>query len=201
MFYDCTSLTVAPELPATTLAQNCYIGMFRGCTSLTTAPELPATTLADWCYASMFHSCSNLSKAPELPATTLALACYSNMFKNCRSLLIAPELPATILVDGLEESGGSGCYESMFQGSTNLMVAPKLFATTSKKRCYWDMFNSCKKIDSITCLLTDNSAYECTKNWLNGVAASGTFTKAASMEGWSEGASGIPTGWEVKDAT
>jgi hypothetical protein len=34
MFRGCTSLTTAPELPATTLASNCYHGMFQGCTSL-----------------------------------------------------------------------------------------------------------------------------------------------------------------------
>jgi len=35
--------------------------MFRECTSLTTAPELPATILSHLCYSSMFYGCSNLS--------------------------------------------------------------------------------------------------------------------------------------------
>ena len=34
MFDGCTSLTKAPVLPATTLAQKCYFGMFSGCSSL-----------------------------------------------------------------------------------------------------------------------------------------------------------------------
>ena len=34
MFSICTSLTQAPELPATTLAASCYRSMFSGCTSL-----------------------------------------------------------------------------------------------------------------------------------------------------------------------
>ena len=34
MFYGCTGLTTAPELPATTLAQGCYANMFYDCTSL-----------------------------------------------------------------------------------------------------------------------------------------------------------------------
>ena len=34
MFHSCTSLTTAPALPATTLAQSCYDNMFGGCTSL-----------------------------------------------------------------------------------------------------------------------------------------------------------------------
>ena len=60
MFYNCTSLTKAPALPATTLATSCYMGMFYNCTSLTQAPALPATTLATSCYRSMFDSCSGL---------------------------------------------------------------------------------------------------------------------------------------------
>ncbi len=83
MFNGCTSLTTAPELPATTLAIECYYGMFSGCTSLTAAPELPATTLASYCYASMFSGCTSLTTAPELPATTLASYCYARMFTNC----------------------------------------------------------------------------------------------------------------------
>ena len=35
LFQNCTSLTSAPELPATTLEQACYAHMFQGCTSLT----------------------------------------------------------------------------------------------------------------------------------------------------------------------
>ena len=35
--------------------------LFQNCTSLTTAPELPATTVADMCYSNMFEGCSSLS--------------------------------------------------------------------------------------------------------------------------------------------
>ena len=86
MFQGCTSLVTAPELPATTLAENCYNCMFYDCKSLTTAPELPATTLAFYCYNSMFYGCTSLTTAPELPATTLVSYCYSFMFKDCTSL-------------------------------------------------------------------------------------------------------------------
>ena len=99
MFNGCTSLTSAPELPATTLANSCYYNMFYNCTSLTTAPELPATTLVNYCYSGMFSGCSSLTTAPELPATTLAQSCYSSMFFRCTSLTSAPELPATTLAN------------------------------------------------------------------------------------------------------
>lgn len=34
LFKNCTSLTTAPDLPATELASNCYNHLFSGCTSL-----------------------------------------------------------------------------------------------------------------------------------------------------------------------
>ena len=61
MFYLCSALEKAPELPATTLADDCYSGMFMKCTSLGKAPELPAKELTDNCYAYMFNGCTNLN--------------------------------------------------------------------------------------------------------------------------------------------
>ena len=89
IFYGCTSLTTAPELPSTTLAQSCYVSMFYGCTSLTTVPALPATTLAWFCYENMFYGCSSLTTIPSLPATTLAFICYSNMFNGCTKIKLS----------------------------------------------------------------------------------------------------------------
>ena len=86
LFEDCTALTSAPDLPATTLAMECYDGMFRNCTSLESAPKLPATALADYCYNSMFYGCTNLTSAPELSATKLTKRCYCNMFNGCTNL-------------------------------------------------------------------------------------------------------------------
>ena len=127
MFEGCTSLTTAPELPATTLASNCYSNMFGGCTSLTTAPELPATTLAPACYSNMFSGCTSFTTAPELPATTLADSCYASMFNGCTSLTTAPELPATTLA--------LGCYRFMFSGCTNLNYIKCLATDISASNC------------------------------------------------------------------
>ncbi len=138
LFWSCTSMTQAPELPATTLAYSCYYGMFSGCTSLTQAPELPATTLAESCYDGMFSGCTSLTQAPELPATTLAESCYDGMFEGCTSLTQAPELPATTLADG--------CYGRMFEGCTSLTQAPELPATTLADGCYFFMFEGCTSL-------------------------------------------------------
>ena len=138
MFAGCTSLTTAPSLPATTLANYCYFAMFVGCTSLTTAPSLPATTLANYCYSAMFKGCTSLTTAPSLPATTLAHSCYNNMFRECSNLTTAPSLPATTLADY--------CYSAMFEDCTSLTTAPSLPATTLARSCYRAMFLVCSSL-------------------------------------------------------
>ncbi len=151
---------------------------------------LPATTLTNYCYQDMFNGCTNLTKAPALPATTLASSCYSTMFFGCTNLTTAPALPATTLA--------SYCYQRMFQGCTNLTTAPELPATTLASSCYRNMFNGCTKLNSVTCLATNISAGLALDNWLSGVAATGTFTKAEGMTSWElNSASGIPAGWTV----
>lgn len=63
-----------------------FCNLFKNCTVLASAPELPATTLANECYSSMFEGCGNLINAPALPAETLADRCYSWMFSGCLRL-------------------------------------------------------------------------------------------------------------------
>ena len=75
LYQGCSVLTSAPELPATTLADECYYGMFYGCTSLTATPELPATKLADYCYASMFADCTKLSTVTMLAPSDQITSC------------------------------------------------------------------------------------------------------------------------------
>ena len=195
-------------LPATELSVDngygVYEGMFRNCTSLITAPSvLPATALESGCYYRMFSECESLVNAPELPATTLAMSCYNSMFQDCTSLTSAPELPATTLA--------SSCYYGMFQNCTSLTSAPELPATTLAEGCYVNMFRDCTNLNYIKCLATDISATNCTYHWVGTtdprqinmitVAPTGTFVKAPSMESWTSGINGIPTGWTVQDAS
>ena len=153
MFFGCTALTTAPELPATTLANGCYQQMFYGCTSLTTAPALPATTLATYCYNNMFYGCTSLTSAPALPATTLAQSCYDSMFNGCTSLTSAPALPATTLAQS--------CYNNMFSGCTSLTSAPALPATTLADYCYQSMFDGCTSLTTAPALPATTLAESC----------------------------------------
>ena len=193
MFDTCTSLTSAPELPATTLADSCYYYMFAECSSLTSAPELPATTLAGDCYDSMFYGCTSLTSAPTLPATTLASYCYNGMFAECSSLTSAPELPATTLANR--------CYQYMFRNCTGLTSAPELPAATLSNYCYNNMFDGCTNLNYIKCLATNISATDCTYNWVNGVSSTGTFVKSPGIteNDWGRGKNGIPGNWTVEN--
>ena len=112
LFRNCTSLTTAPELPATTLSTECYRQMFQRCTSLTQAPALPATTLETYCYDSMFNSCTSLTTAPELPATTLATGCYKQMFSGCSNLNYVKALFTDISTEGCLNSWLNGVSET-----------------------------------------------------------------------------------------
>ena len=112
MFFGCTSLTIAPSLPATTLAGYCYRFMFYGCTSLTAAPSLPATTLEGYCYRSMFYGCTSLTTAPSLPATTLASYCYYNMFQGCTKIKLSSTASGTYTKSYRIPKSGTGTMAS-----------------------------------------------------------------------------------------
>ena len=199
LFQNCKAITSAPDLPAETLADDCYSFMFEGCTSLKTAPKLPATTLAGHCYFRMFLGCTSLETAPTLSAETLETSCYGYMFSGCTSLKTAPELQATDLF--------VGCYEGMFQGCNSLESAPELPATTLAIQCYAYMFQNCANLSSVTMLapsdqIKNNS--DCCLYWLDGA---GTRAKSRKLTVLDEAAYNmlvskkyLPAIWK-KDAT
>lgn len=120
---------------------------------------------------------------------------FYQLFKNNTKVVNAENLslPATTLVDS--------CYNNMFYGCTSLTTAPELPATTLAKDCYRRMFSGCNLLNNVKCLATDISASFCTLQWLQNVAASGTFVKAASMTSWTTGVDGVPNGWTVESAS
>ena len=176
-----------------TIVTSKYLrGLFKDSTKLVDASGLiiPKGDQNALCME-MFSGCTSLVAAPKLPHDVLAYNCYNQMFKNCTSLTTAPELPSKTLM--------ASCYKSMFEGCTKLTTAPVLPAIQLVDNCYEQMFKGCKLLNYIKCLATDISATNCTSNWLNNVAASGTFVKDETMTSWSTGTSGIPSGWTVQD--
>lgn len=128
-----------------------------------------------------------------LPATTLANGCYYHTFKGCTSLVNAPQLPATTLE--------TQCYDFMFDGCTSLVTAPELPAETLASSCYNYMFNGCTNLNYIKAMFTTTPSTSYTRNWVNGVASSGTFVKNSTATWTTTGVNGIPTGWTVETAS
>ena len=56
--------------------------MFSCCASLTQAPALPATTLADYCYNNMFSYCASLTQAPTIKTYTPELYAFDCMLET-----------------------------------------------------------------------------------------------------------------------
>ena len=104
LFYINSVLVTAPELPATTLADYCYLGMFQGCTSLTSAPVLPAETLKTECYEVMFAGCTNLSEVTMLAKDVSASGCLEGWLQDAgtsaasRTLTLASDAVYTAMV-------------------------------------------------------------------------------------------------------
>lgn len=175
---------------STPLSTNAFFALFEGCKSLLSAPELPAKALAYNCYGRMFKGCSALTYVPDLPATEMRVYCYNNMFANCTSLKFAPELPATRL--------DMGCYHCMFEGCTSLTSAPELPATELVSNCYEFMYKDCRNLRYVIGLFTTEPSEKTTKDWLCGVAASGTFIKSKKATWDVTGADGVPEGWKIE---
>lgn len=160
LFENCSVLTSAPELPATSLAYNCYYCMFLGCTNLKSAPELPAEELAYQCYDSMFSGCTNLKTAPELPAKISQRECYARMFSGCTNLK-----SAELSIEFLDRD----CCSQMFNNCTNLssvtMLAPSEEITLSGSYLDYWLYNAGtdQSVQNRTLKVQDKAAYEALK--------------------------------------
>lgn len=180
LFENCSVLTSAPELPATTLARNCYACMFSDCTNLKTAPELKATALADCCYASMFSGCTNLKTAPKLPAKISRVECYANMFSGCTNLK-----SAELSIEFLYRS----CCDAMFNNCTNLssvtMLAPSKEITLSGSSCLYYWLNNAgtdQSVQNRTLKVQDKAAYEALKANANCLPAKWQIGKCTVLD-------------------
>lgn len=193
MFINCTSMTAAPEIPATNLSGWSCQRMFMGCSSLIKAPSvLYANYVSEESYLEMFKGCTSLATAPEIMATEVGKKGCQGMFYQCSNLTNVHDLSVTTFYDW------QGCWY-MFEDCTSLTTAPTLPAVTLGSDCYDSMFKGCTSLNYIKCLATDISATNCTGNWVSGVAATGTFVKDANTT-WPTGNNGIPNGWTVQDA-
>ena len=86
----------------------------------------------------------------------------------------------------------------MFSNCTSLSAAPKLLATALANNCYRTMFSNSSHLSVVDASFTSwLDAGNATTDWLNGVAASGTFTCPAALDTTTRDASHVPAGWDV----
>ena len=145
----------------------------------------------------MFKSCTSLINAENLVfPTTLKHFCYTWMFEGCVSLVTAPKLPATT------QAAQYDVYHGMFKGCTSLTKAPELPLTSISNNAYCEMFSGCTNLNYIKMMgITGIGNSYGTRNWVSGVAPSGTFVKNSAAT-WNEtGVDGIPNGWTVEYAS
>lgn len=156
------------------------------------------TTISEvFAFMSLFYNSSTLVSAEDLilPATTVAQSCYAGMFNKCTNLVLSPKkLPATVLL-------GTGCYASMFRECPNLITTPEILATTLTENCCNFLFKDCGKVNYIKAMFTTTPDDTCTRDWVNGVAASGTFVKNSAAQWNVTGVNGVPSGWTVQTAS
>ena len=196
LFQNNTTITSAETLtlpPSSdgSLPTFAYYLMFSGCSALITSPsEISATKQGHASCSKMFLDCTQLKTPPALKSTILGNYCFTSIFKNCKSLISAPELPALTLA--------SNCYQSAFEGCTSLVNPPELPAKTLTTRCYQKLFYGCSKLNNVTVYADDISATNCTTDWLNGVASTGTLYNNGSATYTKDSVNGIPTGWVEK---
>ena len=165
----------------------CFFNLFVLCSSLTSAPELPSLQLGNYCYRQMFRE-SSITAMPELPATVLGQSVYDTMFFRCYSLAGTVMLPALLFT--------TGCYSSMLRQTaiTEINIAASSGLATNSML---NMLYGCASLSKIEVNFTSwGSIATATQNWVDGVAAEGTFIKPAALPE-EYGVNRIPTGWTV----
>ena len=167
-------------LPVKTLANKCYMQMFRNCTSLQCAPQFRVEGTAYRCCYNMFRQCTNLTDISgiELPAMELSQDCYRELFRSCEKITTSPDLPALDLE--------LGCYQQMFSDCKKLGYIKCLTTTNVNVK-------------------NSKNEYLYTNNWVANAGSSvssKSFFKNPDNNSWMQNNnSGIPSGWTVKDYT
>lgn len=159
MFIHCYGLRNIDKLclPARTLTNQCYRGMFYDCSGLTSANMvIPADTMGTGSCRAMFYQCTSLTTIPKIVgATTIANTACQNMFAGCTSLVNA----SGVFGGDTSTFDASGC-SYMFSGCTSLETAPSLnsLQTVSSASCY-AMFYQCSSLVSIPATLRPTHLY------------------------------------------
>lgn len=147
----------------------------------------------------LFAESKKIVSAKELVLATVyqqESGMYQELFKDCTLLKEPPKLPATL---------SPSCYRSMFYGCTSLTTAPSLLAskdTGVPRGWYREIYAGCSNLSYIKMLSPIQFDYSDTtsawsRDWVSGVAATGTFIANAKRTDFTRGVHGIPVGWDL----
>lgn len=110
----------------------------------------------------------------------------STTLKSAKNLI----LPKTL---------GTNACRMMFRGCTGLTDGPILPAETLTNNCYYDMFDGCTSLSSITAYFTTTPSTTYTSAWTTSVSSSGVFYRPSNATWSLDGANGKPTNWTFKE--
>ena len=167
-----------------------YEGMFFWCPSLENAPEIHLAYIGRRDCAAMFYYCTSLTTAAAINSLTVGNHGCNTMYYGCVNLVEAQDILPMFI-------SGASCYYSMFALCSSLKKAPVLPQEILRISCYSQMFYKCSSLNYIKAMTTTPLDGSYSKEWVNGVASTGTFIKNKNATWNNTGVSGIPSGWTV----
>lgn len=174
LFYGTTTLVDASDLilPATTLYESSYNGMFRGCTNLVSGPKLlPALDVPKDGYSSMFENCVKLVEGPDILATTVSgTTALNRMFCMSRNSKVTAAMTKSPILRITNPSEYSNTYQQLFCGNGNITEVTILAEGTNLSFANWLAYNG----------------------------GSGVIKKLSTTTLVS-GGNGLPSGWTIED--
>lgn len=200
MYEGCTSLTSASFPKNTNLGGNyTYSKMFKGCASLTTVPSVPSSIgMQNYTFFETFKNCTSLTNVSNFALSYGSAHCFESCFEGCTSLVTAPTLNSLSTSSTYEYE-----FASMFKGCTSLTTVPACVSSLTniaKLGLFDSMFDGCSSLAYIETRFTawGTSSTNPTNNWMNGVAATGTFKCKSTLDQTQRDASHIPDGWTIE---
>jgi len=191
-------------LPATTLSNQCYRGMFKDCVNLTNVVSvLPAKTATLKCYQQMYLHCTGLTQIRcNIDLENTATDCCNAMFSGCTNVTNTYQYSELNKLKLKSSVVQTTAYASMFDQCSSLTMSPEILADTVNSYGCSSMFYSCSSLRTIYCKATTFSA-DSFSNWVYGVPVAGgmagyNFYKHHDAD-WGYGVNAIPQGWQEKN--
>lgn len=149
------------------------------------------TTMPQGCYCQLFVTNTTITGASDLlfPFANVSQDGMRALFNGCTSLTSIPSLSTITSVgqDGLRYFAAGSRITSVDLSSV------KSVGTTG----FVNAFNGCSQLNNVKCMNLDSWDTPKMSGWLDGVAASGTFTKPLGLAILRGSANTIPVGWTL----